>query len=74
MVDLMVKMREDKKTKVEAIKESEDVWVKELKDEWYSSLFPPTDSWYQVYYELFFLNKKFIHTIIIAGRKYSRQN
>lgn len=47
VVDLMVKMRKENKRSAEAVKEAEDKWVKELKDEWYSSLFPPTDSWYQ---------------------------
>lgn len=47
VVDLMVKMRNENKRSVEAVKEAEDVWVKELKEVWYSSLFPPTDSWYQ---------------------------
>ncbi len=47
VVDLMVKMRNEKKRSVEAVKEAEDKWVKELNEIWYSSLFPPTDSWYQ---------------------------
>lgn len=47
VVDLMVKMREEGKTRVEAQKPSEKEWTKALRDEWYSSLFPPTDSWYQ---------------------------
>jgi len=47
VVELMVKMRNENKRSVVALKEAEDMWVKELKDEWYSSLFPPTNSWYQ---------------------------
>lgn len=43
----MVKMRNESKRSAVVVKEAEDRWVKELHEVWYSSLFPPTDSWYQ---------------------------
>jgi len=47
VIELMVKMRAEGKSKADPTPAAEAGWVKELRDEWYSSLFPPTDSWYQ---------------------------
>lgn len=47
VADLMVKMRNENKRSAEVVKDAEEKWVKDLNEIWYSSLFPPTNSWYQ---------------------------
>ncbi|XP_021953617.1 baeyer-Villiger monooxygenase [Folsomia candida] len=47
LVELMVRMRDEKRKVVDAKKESEESWTKEVWDVWEASLFPGADSWYQ---------------------------
>jgi len=47
VADLMVRMRQGGKKRVEPSQPAEDKWTKDLQDQWYNSLMPPTDSWYQ---------------------------
>ncbi|XP_021967366.2 baeyer-Villiger monooxygenase [Folsomia candida] len=47
LVELMVRMKDEKRRFVDAKKESEQGWTKEVWDAWEASLFPEADSWYQ---------------------------
>lgn len=47
IAELLVKMRESGKKKICATAKAEQEWVEDVRAKWYSSLCPPTDSWYQ---------------------------
>lgn len=47
IIDLLVRMRNEGKTKVEATEQAELEWKQRVNDEWNNSLFPLANSWYQ---------------------------
>ncbi|XP_037044872.1 baeyer-Villiger monooxygenase-like [Bradysia coprophila] len=47
IIDLLVRMRKEGKTKVEATEKAELEWKQRVNDVWSNSLFPLANSWYQ---------------------------